>query len=223
MSTNQLFDYYNNSYHTKRHENLLHNDKYFWAKSKTAAKMYFSEFTNNPKILEFGVGIGQNIASLSNVYGYDISKDALDACRKREIPVYETLEEIPNEEFDIVLSRHSLEHVPDPLESLIQMRAKLKKGGILLLILPKDNHGKAGFEPDLNNHLFTWNFRAINNLLNLAGFKPVKNQLKYTMGFNLLLPLYNIFGMKFYLLMVKIVGNLTRQNGELIIHAKKTE
>ena len=221
MGKEQLSDYYDNSYHSKRHKNLLQNDKYFWAKSKTSYKLYFSEFNNDLKVLEFGVGIGQNIASLNNAYGFDISKEALDACRKRNIPVFDTIDSVPDNEFDIVLSRHSLEHVPNPLESLIQMRSKLNDKGTLLLILPKENHGKASFEPDLNNHLFSWNFRAINNLLNLAGFKPIRNIQKYSMGFKLLLPLYGWVGLNFYLTMVKIVGRLTGQNGELIIHAMK--
>jgi len=223
MINNKLFAYYNSEYHTRRNKDLLDNDKYFWARARTSNELYFSEFTGDSKVLEFGVGIGQNIVFLKNAYGYDISKEALDACRKRQIPVFESLESIPNNEFDIVLSRHSLEHVPDPLESLTQMKAKLKNEGTLILVLPKDNHGKASFEPDLNNHLFCWNFRSINNLLNVAGFKPVKNELKYTIGFNVLLPLYNIFGYRFYLNMVKITGRLSHQNGELIVHAKKND
>jgi len=185
--------------------------------------LYFSDFTDNPKILEFGVGIGQNIASLKNAFGFDISKEALDACRMRKIQVFDDLESIPNNEFDIVLSRHSLEHVPNPLESLIQMKKKLKTGGSLILVLPKEHHGKATFESDLNNHLFSWNFRSINNLLIVAGFKPNINRLKYTIGYKQLLPLYNIFGYRFYFNMVKIVGRLTRENGELIIRAIKTK
>jgi len=223
MDTTLLDEYYNSSYQQRRHENLLIDDKYFWARSRVATELYFSDFTNNPKILEFGVGIGQNIASLNNAYGFDISKEALDACRKRNIQVYDSLESIPLNYFDIVLSRHSLEHVPDPLTTLIQMKDCIKKGGTLILVLPKQHHGKASFKTDLNNHLFSWNFRTINNLLNLAGFKPTLNKNNYSLGYKLLLPLYNIFGYRLYFIMTKIVGRLSLQEGELIIHATKMD
>ncbi len=223
MNTNHLFDYYNGSYHSKRNESLLNDDFYFWARSKASAQLYFSEVPKFSKIFEFGVGIGQNIASLQNASGYDISTEALEACQRRNLIVYNKLDVVPDEEFDIVLSRHTLEHVPDPLESLLQMREKLKKGGRLILVLPKEKHGKATFEPDLNNHLYSWNFRSINNLLVVAGFKPILNKLKYSIGYKQLLPLYKLFGYNFYYMMVMVVGWLTRENGELIIHALREE
>lgn len=223
MKTNSLQEYYDHSYHKKRHKNLLEDEQYFWARSKAAAELYFSDFDENAKILEFGAGIGQNIASRINAFGFDISEDALNACRTRNIKVFDQLSSIPDNDFDIVFSRHSLEHVPDPLESLVQMKQKLKRDGTLILVLPKERHKKVSFEPDLNCHLFSWNFRSINNLLNHAGFKPILNKYEYVIGYKQLMPIYNILGYKFYYTMVKIAGRLTLENIEIVVHARRAD
>jgi len=223
MNSKQLYDFYNGSYHSSIDKNLKCDDKYFWARSRAAVDLYFDEVSDNSKIFEYGVGIGQNIASFKNSVGYDISVEALNACRMRGIQVSDNMDSIPDANFDVALSRHSLEHVPDPLESLIQIRNKLKLGGMLILVLPKERHGKASFDTDINNHLFCWNFRTINNLLNVAGFRPILNITKYSMGYQLLLPFHKILGYRIYLYMVKIAGRLSGLNGELIIRALKVE
>lgn len=220
---NDLKEFYSKNYHSKRHSELIKDEFYYYSRAKASLRMYFSKIlnsSNSPKILEFGVGIGQNIALLKNAYGYDISEEALQECRKRNLKVFDSIEKIPNDEFDIVLSRHSLEHVPNPLESLDQIKNKLKKGGILILILPKEKHRRSSFCPDLNQHLFCWNFRSINNLLNLVGFKPEINGYKYVLGFRKILFVHKIFGFSVYLYLAKLIGILFR-NGELIIHARK--
>lgn len=42
----------------------------------------------------------------------------------------------PNENFDVIYSRHVLEHLMDPMSTLIEANRILKKGGILFIEVP---------------------------------------------------------------------------------------
>lgn len=46
------------------------------------------------------------------------------------------LKNIPDEKYDFLLSCHSLEHVANPIKALHEWKRVMKKGGLLVLILP---------------------------------------------------------------------------------------
>lgn len=177
---------YEEWYHTERH-NTHFNDDYYNSRAKIALTKFFTGFDTNSRILDFGCGLGQNIYYLPNAMGYDISKFGVEFCKKKNIKATNNLNEVPDEGFDIVISTHVLEHHPNPKEMLEQIFSKLKKGASLILVIPHEVHGIPKFELDLNQHLFTWNFQAINNLLITTGFKVVQNKYVRGAGYNKLL------------------------------------
>lgn len=179
---------YEEWYHTERHATHF-NDDYYNARAEIAVKKFFSGVDINSKILDFGCGLGQNIYKLPNARGYDISEFGVEFCRRKGINATNNLDEIPNEGFDIVFSSHVLEHHPHPKTMLEQMFSKLRKGGTCILVIPHERHGKAQFTYDLNQHLFTWNFQAINNLMLMTGFEILENKYIRGAGYNRLLPL----------------------------------
>lgn len=182
---------YEEWYHTERH-NTHFNESYYNARAKIALTKFFEEKDLNNHVLDFGCGLGQNIYLLSNAMGYDISKFGVEFCKKKNINATNNVNEIPNEAFDIVLSTHVLEHHPNPKEMLEQIFSKLKKGAKLILVIPHEVHGTAKYELDLNQHLFTWNFQAINNLLITTGFNVISNEYVRGAGYNKLLFLSKI-------------------------------
>jgi len=182
---------YEEWYHTERH-NTHFNDDYYNSRAKIAITKFFSGFDTNSRILDFGCGLGQNIFYLPNAMGYDISKFGVEFCKKKNIKATNNLNDVPDEEFDIVISTHVLEHHPNPKEMLVQIFSKLKKGASLILVIPHEVHGIPKFELDLNQHLFMWNFQAINNLLITTGFKVVQNKYVRGAGYNKLLKLARI-------------------------------
>jgi len=214
-------EFYDNVYHGLRHKALLEDEEYFWSRAKASVKLNFGGIPPNARVLEFGCGIGQNIALVPNAIGFDVSREAVEACRRRNIPVFDNIKDIPRDYFDIILCRHVLEHVPSPLDTLQQIRSFLKPSGKLILILPKEKHYiPDSFEPDLNRHLYCWKFRAINNLLSLAGFKPILNKYQYVVGYRKLLPIKRLFGFNVYYRATLVAGRIMRV-GELVIHAVK--
>lgn len=211
--------YYDRGYHTERHKYLLTDDEYFWARAEASARLYFTPAEQELRIFEYGCGIGQGIAKLRNAMGWDVSGEARDACRARNVPVLERIGDVPRNSWDIVFCRHALEHMEHPLDVLNTMRDLIAKGGELYLILPKERHYPSPMEPDLNQHLYCWNFRTINNLLSRAGFKPYLNEECYVLGYRALLPLRRIFGKSVYYWGARFVGRVLR-NGELIVRAR---
>jgi len=182
---------YEEWYHTERH-NTHFNDDYYNSRAKIALTKFFDGFDINSRVLDFGCGLGQNIYYLPNAMGYDISKFGVEFCKKKNINATNAIHEVPDEAFDIVISTHVLEHHPHPKEMLHQIYSKLKKGASLILVIPHEVHGIPKYELDLNQHLFTWNFQAINNLLITTGFKVVKNKYVRGAGYNKLLKLSGI-------------------------------
>jgi SAM-dependent methyltransferase len=186
---------YESWYHSTRHSNHF-NEKYYNARAKIALTKFFSGIDKNSRILDFGCGLGQNILYLPNAMGYDISEFGIKFCNKKGIKATTNMEEIPNEAFDVVFSAHVLEHHPHPKTMLENIYSKLKKGQTLILVIPFERHGKALKEFDLNQHLYTWNFQAINNLLLTVGFKIEKNKYIRGAGYFKLLPLAKLnFGL----------------------------
>src|SRR6185369_10074732 len=100
-----------------------------WARSQASARLYFGPNDVGKRIFEFGCGIGQGIASLPNASGWDVSSEARNACRKRDIGVYDRLEDVPRKSWDIVFCRHALEHMEQPLAQLESMRELIAKDG----------------------------------------------------------------------------------------------
>ena len=183
---------YEDKYHHSRHEYLMTSEKYYLLRASLARERYFDEDDIDKTVLEFGVGLGQNIYYLQNRYGFDVSKFATSFARKKGIHCYSTIEEIPNEHFDVLLCCHVLEHLDNPLESLKVIAQKLKTAGKLIVVVPKERHKRASFKVDENRHLYAWNFRTINNLLNRAGFEVVENVAYSGRGYFKLMPLASI-------------------------------
>lgn len=182
---------YEEWYHTERHRTHF-NDDYYNARANIAVKKFFSNIDLNAKLLDFGCGLGQNILKLPNAMGYDISEFGVEFCRRKGIKATNDLDAVPDEAFDIVFSSHVLEHHPHPKTMLSDIYSKLKSGGKFILVIPHERHGKAKFQFDLNQHLYVWNFQAINNLLLMSGFKILENKYVRGAGYNKLLPLAKI-------------------------------
>lgn len=186
---------YEEDYHSETHRYLLIDDIYYNARAEIALEDYFKDVEgfNLQKswVLEFGCGLGQNIAKIPNAVGFDISNFALRMAQDRGIKVTTKLGVCHNA-YDFVFSRHVLEHLENPLETLKMMRECLVNDGKLILILPMERQQFVKIERSQNQHLYGWNFQTINNLLFRAGFQPFDNKVIRKTGFKKLLPLRKV-------------------------------
>jgi SAM-dependent methyltransferase len=170
---------YEEDYHRSVHGKLIDDSLYYEMKSREAEADLFDGISPSAEVFEFGVGLGKNIARLERKAGYDLSEYARSFSAKQGIRVYADMADVPNEGFDVVLTSHVLEHLEHPFENLQLLRSKLKPGGKLIVVLPAERHDLVSFEIDKDQHLYAWNFRTLNNLLQRAGFKVLKNRYRY--------------------------------------------
>ena len=148
-----------------------------------------------------------------------VGAEAIRLCRFRGLTVFDTIEEVPKHAWDIVFCRHVLEHVEQPLPALITMRKLIVPTGEVYLVLPKEDHFRLHIAPDEDQHIFCWNFRAINNLLFRVGLVPYLNDYRYVLGWHRLLPVRRWLGPEAYYQITKF-GGIFRRNGELIVRAR---
>ncbi len=211
--------HYETGYHAERHADLIENDEYFWARADVQARTYFSAEERRRRIFEYGCGVGQGMAGLPNAQGWDVSGEARSACRARGLKVHDDLATVPHAAWDIVFCRHALEHIEAPLAALQAMRDLVAPEGELYLVLPRERHARASLEPDLNQHLYCWNFRTINNLVARAGMRSYVNQYQCMLGWHALLPIRRLFGAEVYYRATRL-GVVLRSNAELIVRAR---
>lgn len=213
--------HYSKEYYSKAYD-YIKDDEDYEIRAKIAFEKYFSDINNlkTKKIIEVGAGLGKNIYFLPNADAQDISKFSEIFCKSKGINFCYTIK--PNY-YDIIASIHSLEHIKEPYETLSEIYSKLKKGGIFILVLPYELHKPINhFKIDNNNHLYSWNFRTIDNLLLNVGFKIIKNEYIYEgFGYRKLKLFYRKNPLFLYRLTQVFTKIFFRTHRELKIIAKK--
>ncbi len=122
------------------------------------------------RLLEIGCGSGELLAHFVGlgweVVGQDVDPKAVDHARETHgVRVHlGPVESLPSSlgEFDVVIMNHVIEHVPNPVETLRQVAARLVPGGALVVVTPNmDSLGHRwfksnwrGLEPPRHLHLF---------------------------------------------------------------------
>jgi SAM-dependent methyltransferase len=140
-------------------------------------------------LLDVGCGEGSFLAAMAKrgwkVTGVDFDEAAAKAARNAHgLEVHTgTIDTIvaAGMTFDVVTASHVIEHVPDPLEFLVQCRRLLRPGGRVVLRTPNARswghrrYGRAwrGLEPPRHLHIFT--SAALNACARKAGFEHCRD------------------------------------------------
>ena len=213
--------YYEAGYHSSHYRHLMGSDEYFEARSEIQPRFYFTPEQQVKRIFEYGCGLGHGIARLPHAAGWDVSGEAREGCRRRGVRVFDELDDVPRGEWEIVMCRHVLEHLEQPLDALKTMRELITPAGDLCLVLPKEKHCNPPIAPDGNQHLFSWTFQTLNNLLFRAGWTPYRNEDLYMLGWMRFLPIRKRLGSEAYYRLSRL-GGILRRNGELVVWARPT-
>ena len=136
------------------------------------------------RLLDIGCGSGDWLLSMRELgwdeTGVDPDDNAARVGRERGLNVNcGALEQqnFPNDSFDAVTLNHVIEHVPDPIGTLMECIRILKPGGKLVVFTPNwlslghQIYGEfwRGLEPPRHLHIFS--FESLHGALGLAGFK----------------------------------------------------
>ena len=103
----------------------------------------FKYLCENKNILDFGCGEGRFLEkiqhSASNVIGVELQQSFLDNLSRKDITSFDSLNYVDDESIDVIFLFHVFEHLPDPVNSLFEIKKKLKTGGIIVLEVPHAN------------------------------------------------------------------------------------
>ena len=150
---------------------------------------------HNDTLVDFGCGGGFILEKMPclNKIGVEVNPTAREFCIKKGLKVVESIEEIEDTWASIIISNHVLEHVPNPIDILIQLKSKLQIGGKIIFIVPSER--KVPYNPDnIDQHLYTWAEVNLGNLFTYAGFKVIKVEFIHARWGTRLLFLKSIFG-----------------------------
>lgn len=165
--------YYDLSYFDQQKDAADHNSHAIMAK--------FAEYIiDTDRILDFGCGSGYllNRLECAEKHGFDINNSALEHAEQFGIITHRCLSNIEDKFFDVIISNSALEHTPDPRQSLLELKKKLKVGGTIVFRVPHETLGWSYKEGDWNYHLFTWSPMALGNLFNDCGYVGIKVQVE---------------------------------------------
>jgi SAM-dependent methyltransferase len=146
------------------------------------------EQTGACRVLDFGCGAGDILDKLQE-QGWETA--GIDPISADTITRHRMLEAMPaTPSYDVVIMKHVLEHIPDPLAVLRAARAAVFDKGHLLVAVPTLDgmleHGKRGYCINRMQHVTAYTERSLRNLMALAGFAVVErlqNSRTYRMSF----------------------------------------
>lgn len=157
-----------------------------WLKGTTIKRFVYRKLDENSLVLDVGCGTGEFLFGLKDkkgvqAYGVETS----DAAAQKGSNLFEI--EIFNGEladaplspnsFDLITAWWSLEHIPDPEETIVLMKKLLKDEGNMIIGIPNAKSFNAWifkdrwYHLDCPRHLHLWNIHAINMLLKRNGLK----------------------------------------------------
>lgn len=133
----------------------------------------FREYVSGEsRVLDFGCGGGfllKNLPCRRRV-GVEVNPAASETARKNGIEVFARVDDVPDDYVDVVISNHALEHALRPLDELVSLRKKLRRGGKIVFVVPCEAISSRYRPDDVNHHLYTWSPMCLGNLFSEAGF-----------------------------------------------------
>lgn len=145
-------------------------------------------FKERGTILEVGCATGFFLAYARNVgwevWGIETSEYAARYAREslglKVLTGTVSTVNLPERYFDVIMMSHVLEHFPDPLNALRQMRSWLKHDGILVIRVPDIGsldaivYGRNWEGWRIPYHLYHFSPRSLRAMLRRAGFRVLK-------------------------------------------------
>lgn len=171
-------------------------------------KHFFQEYIKpTDSVLDFGCGGGFLLKNLNcgNKLGIEINPHARANAKTINIETVDTIDKVSNEWADVLISSHALEHVLRPYDILVELKSKVKVGGLVVFIVPHETK-YAYNSQDVNKHLYTWSEMNIGNLFAEAGYEVIQSKElihRFPPNFK---KLYTLFGEKIFHKLCKLWG-----------------
>lgn len=133
------------------------------------------------RLLDFGCGDGSFLIAAANA-GFDVTGVDIEIAhaRTKGLEVVECLDEVRGS-FDVITLWHSLEHVPNPINTMRRLVSLLSKNGAVVAGVPNFASlqarcfGARWFHLDVPRHLYHFSHQSLGTLFTEVGLEPVKS------------------------------------------------
>src|SRR5687768_1058585 len=142
--------------------------------------MFEKHISPEHSVVDFGCGGGflLNHLNCREKIGIEINPVAREYCNLvHGIRCYESLEFVPNESADVIISSHCLEHTTNPFELISILYDKLKKGGEMVIVVPVESYKFRWHPQDVNNHLYSFSPMNLGNILQGVGCTDIRTEI----------------------------------------------
>jgi len=151
--------------------------KNFWVKARRQIILHYLKGQKKEPILDVGCCAGATMEALrargfSKIYGIDISKSAIQACRRLKLNASLQSAEKTNfadDFFGAVIASDVLEHTSSDIRTMGEWHRILKPGGRLLLFVPAFMHLWSASD-DINHHRKRYRLPELAKLAKRHGF-----------------------------------------------------
>jgi len=147
---------------------------------------YFYKMIKGVNLLDFGCGVGgfllksRVIANLAE--GIEPEKRLSTYFNKNGLTVYQNIREVPNCDYDVITLFHVLEHLPDPIIELQNLKKLLNSNGKIIIEVPNSNDALLSLYKSKafsnftywSPHLFLFNEETLRILCEKVGFSKIK-------------------------------------------------
>lgn len=129
-------------------------------------------------VLDFGCGGGYLLKNIRgrNKVGVEVNPDAAATAKQNGIEVFSTVDGVPDDYVDVIISNNALEHTLLPHQELNSLFSKLRIGGKIILVVPCESISYAYRANDINHHLYSWSPMCLGNLMTEAGYSLIESK-----------------------------------------------
>jgi len=132
------------------------------------------QYVQGDKVVELACGA---VKTVTNAIGIDRVKGGEMIPHVGKVSVADIVGDvseplpIPNESVDTIIARHVLEHLIDPISSVLLWKKALKPGGKIIIAVPNEDIGKS--IPMNPEHIHAYTMNSLNVLMDVCGFKLI--------------------------------------------------
>jgi SAM-dependent methyltransferase len=167
----------------------------------------FKKYINqNYNILDFGCGDGKFLELIKCKYkaGIEINKFSQQKLKKKKLIYFDKLEKT-KKNFNTIFALSVIDHLDNPILFLKKLAKKLKRNGLLIIIIRHDDKNQKSENSSYKNHLYSWSLLSFNNLVNKINLSIIEEGaikmtlppkfkfLKKFLGTNIILILSKIY------------------------------
>ncbi len=192
---------YNNYYSSPidpdgKKRNLFKEEKFKLSQLKIVISFLKKMSLKRRNILDFGCGFGWLLKNLNtkywNKFGVEINQNAKIIAAKNKIQIFEKLNLLGSQKFDVITMIHIIEHLKNPIKDLKSVKKKIKSKGYLIVETPdfdcamaRKYNTKFRLLHD-KTHISLFSSESLVRLLKDLNFKIIKIEYPYFEG-----PFYN--------------------------------